>query len=623
MKKIIKGILLAIVNIVSLTLVSCHNNSNIPSITEEEFFENFYHKEEQEDRYVLSDEQVIKASYGYHKNDEQGYNNWFYHQKNKDGYSMLSYNPGKLLWEGDNAIIKEDLMEGTNVTRTYVIPKEGTITIKGKITSLIEKSSLVIYKNNEQIFPKDEDYQIDDFEDGYYIETSIEILENEQIHFVINGKVSFNPIISYTDEEVLYQVPDWGFYGDVHPFYYDGIMYMYNLQGYLENPDNERLLWCLHESKDMFHYREIDYQVFDFVKNHYNATIDVYESIFDKETFQWGSRDMFLFYDHIAKKYVYFGLCYYRDRSSCLGVRVSDDQEGMSWSTPMTSLRDFPIENDPECSQAMFINNRWYIFTSIWGESIHSVGRPMYLIGDEGKAFMDNDWSKKEMHYLDGEDLCAYQLVDIGGRYLMYGWIPKTSYTNTEEIYFNGERDHGLWGGNINMAREVYPNSDGTLSTKLDPKMKSLLNRGLCYQNNSLTPNTNISNTFKRSFVNFEVSMNNASQFSYVLNSQGKQYLITLEKISSGVYLTISCSQDKGHPLASMLRIGDRLQDKYKFDLIIDKSILEVFVNDQFCLTARTSMFDVNHTVSFSSDGNAVIENLKINKLASLIDVYD
>lgn len=596
--------------------------------TDMDFWESFYQPDESEKIEVSEDMDCFKASHGYNGYKEQGKNGWYYYEYN-GSYTELAYNEESKSWENSSVSLcgrKMTAAAGTSVARGFMAIKDGEATICGNVAApYSEGATFSIYWNDTLIYPAEGKKMLEagDY-DGYYFSVEVSLAAGDMIYFVIEGQADCNPTVNYGEQkELLYQVPDWNFYGDVHPFYYNGKMYMYNLQGYLEDVGNERYLWCLHTSTDMFNYTEEDYYLPEFVQNHYNSTLVVYESIFDKQTFPYGSRDMFLFFDEGAQRYIYIGLCYYKDKSSCLGVRVSDDETGMKWSEPMYSLRDFDFACDPECTQALYINDRWYIITSIWGQSIHSVGRPTYFIGDKGKDFLENNWAEKEPHYLDGEDLCAAQLVDVGdGHWLMYGWIPKTSYTNTEEVYFNGERDHGLWGGNINVAREVYQNEDGTLSTRLDGQMQQLLSRGKLFEADQ--PEMGVSlGTFGRSYITFEAEVGNGDKVSYTMKSAGKTYYISLEQRKSGGYMSISCPDDSGHRIASEMYIGKTIRGTHNFRILVDHSIVEFYMDDAYSLSARISMFAGDYEASIVADGDVEVTNLEIHKLAHQEDVYD
>ena len=72
---------------------------------------------------------------------------------------------------------------------------------------------------------------------------------------------------------------------------------------------------------------------------------------------------------------------------------------------------------------------------------------------------------KLKEYSLDGGDLHAAQLCEVGGRYYMYGWIGSSPNAN-------------VWGGNLNLAREVYVKADGTLGTRCDEYLTKLLNKG-------------------------------------------------------------------------------------------------------------------------------------------------
>lgn len=609
--------------ILPLLLPSCTKNT-IP--TPGDFDWNDVYKEDASLEVVPTNESTyFKASHDYARNTHLY---WDYAYVSSDGIVPMTdekYNGS--YFDKDKMFVSQD-----GLARVFTCPKDGTVSLKGKIYSiegakgeaaldiLVGSDSLKLNKSIKE-----------DDAVGYYFNTSATVKTGDKIYFVVKGNnafVSVNPIVDYSeDKELLYQVPDWNFYGDVHPFYHEGTMYMYNLEGYLQYPEGQqRLTWRLHTSNDMFNYKEVDYEVFDFVKNHYNESLYVYKALFDNVTYPYGSRDMFLFFDHLANKYVYFGLCYHQDMSSCLGARQSDDETGTNWSGSMYSIKEFAQANDPECNQAVFIGNRWYLITSIWGESIHSVGKPTYYIGKPNVPFLENDWEHAKRYELDGEDLCAAQLVDVGGRYLMYGWIPKTSYGNDEEVYFNGQRIHGLWGGNINQPHEVYQLENGELRCRMDEKLSSLLNRGkLVPTISGISGSKDFADELpSRSYITAEISMNNDNKAGLLLKSNDKTYKVLLAKEDGGMYLSIGCDEDVGHPIASKIKINATRDNHYHLKLIVDHSIFEAFVNDEYALTARTSLFNNSFYLStYAHNSKATFSNIDICKLANQLDIYD
>jgi len=631
MKKIL-GVII-VITVLVMTFVGCvdqKNNNKIKSGTYEdaEFWQTFY-KSNQKRQSLSESATYTKASYGYVGGTTQGFNRWYYLEENASGKHQMTYDTALKGFSKDGTTMVGSTMISAGesyAVRDFKVTLAGEATICGNIATLASTScKFAIYKNNTQIYPSTDFISLENDTQGIYYSLTANLEVDDHIYFKVKGSAECNPTIYYGErEEILYHVPGWNFWGDVHPYYYNGTMYMYNIQGYLEDVGNERLLWCLSTSTDMFNYEETDYEVFDFVVNHHNPSLYVYNSIYDKETFPYGNRDMFLFFDEGAQHYVYIGLCYYADGSSCMGCRVSDDDTGTKWTSPMFSIRDYAKSRDPECSQAIKIKDRWYLITSVWGESIHSVGRPTYYIGDAGKNFMENNWANKEPHYLDGEDLCAANFTNVGGdNWLMYGWIPKTSYGNNEDVYFDGTMDHGLWGGNINVPRELLQNVDGTLSTRLDSRVVELLDRGRLYSNDSPVSNETLG-TFDRSFVQFDVDIpNDTDEVSYQMIAGEKTYKIRLYQKKSGAYMQVYCKQDTGHPLASELKIGESISGKHNFKIIVDHSVCEFYLDDLYTLTARISLFGGTHTSKVYADGSATFSNLTISKLANQEDVYD
>ncbi|MCK7485941.1 MAG: hypothetical protein MZU97_10615 [Bacillus subtilis] len=127
---------------------------------------------------------------------------------------------------------------------------------------------------------------------------------------------------------------------------------------------------------------------------------------------------------------------------------------------------------DPEVSQMMKIGDRWYLFASIAGRGgDHWVGRPSYWVGYADTPILEMDWQSviAEEHYLDARISVQAQVFEFGGKYYIYGWITQR---NTS----------GGWGGTLNLLREVYQLEDGTLGTRLESEYRRLIDGGKLFE---------------------------------------------------------------------------------------------------------------------------------------------
>ena len=617
----------------SLLLVCCKNKNESNDVehsgtTEDYAFWKDFYKPNMEKVNVDDNANYTKASFGYYDNDQQGFNNWFYLQEKNGTQSPLSFDGNKKGFSGDGVQIINEVMKGDSASaiRKFAITKSGEVTICGKIATLENTTcEFSIFKNDEKIYPDNGTLSLNNDTQGIYYSIKANVVSGDNLYFKVNGAAKCNPSIIYGEQqEILYHLPSWNFYGDVHPFYHQGKMYMYALEAYLENVGAENIQWHLLTSTDMFNYEEEPMMDYDFLTDHCIHARRIRKDTVTEELYPYGARDACMCFDESIQKWIFTILGYNQDMSSYLTCLVSDDESDKNWSGPRINLIEFPKSHDPECSQIFKIKDRWYILTSEWGNSIHSVGRPQYYIGDAGKDFLAVDWSSKEPHYLDGEDMCAANLCAVDkDKYVIYGWIPKTSYGNNEPVYFDGTRDHGLWGGEINVNREILQNEDGTLTTRLDSRITELLDRGKIYESKTPVINQEFGE-FNRSFVQFDADVKEDCRFGYALTTdEGKTYEIRINAKKSGVYMQIYCKEDTGHPLASEMLVGKELMGVHNFKIIIDHSICEFFLDDEYALSARTSLFDGVHRSKLFATGNVEFSNLTISKLANQLDVYD
>ncbi len=300
-----------------------------------------------------------------------------------------------------------------------------------------------------------------------------------------------------------------------------------------------------------------------------------------------------------------------------------------------------------EVPQMMKIGDRWYIFGSIYGRSENGVGRTSYWKGEADTLIDDEDWNSKTEQFLTGDDLCAGQLVQVGNRYYIYGWIPYLS--------------HGSWGGTLNIAREVYQLPNGDLATRLDPYMTNLLNRGKIYSlgdgnETEISGDWNVtSNLATIESQGDEISVVNSKVFSKLeLPGEYDRNLITLnlsigeESNMAGIildnlvglgkyYIYIDKEEEKlfiktveagGLMTKGEIELTGIDYEDMEIKIIAEGSIIEVFINNQYSLVSKICDFGVNeldnYTISLFGDGdNVKFSNLYVNKLSSRENIYD
>ncbi len=464
MKKIVKKLLIVLISILSLTAITSCNGDDIDDIDEiidpeEQIYMEIYDGKAKEKYPELTGAQRYMASYGYIQNDIQGYNGWYYlyganHQE-------LTFNEGKFIHENDymqDGIIH---IESDDVlTRRFISRHTGTALISTtfRVNKEILNSqdvNLKIYKNGLKVYPASDGVVLKQNDlDGLYLQFSLSLNEGDYLDFEVLGKneVFLNPIVDYTNTslDTLYYLPEWGYYGDLHAYYYNGITNLFHLRS-LPGGNWE---WYLYETKDMFRYEEAAVYTNSFVENHYMAYTR-FGDLNDYATYPGGSRDATVFYDADIDRYRWIALAYKTQAGNVdcdLAMRVSSDSYGLIWDTPAIALRKFPLTSDgePECAAFRKIGDRWYLYAGVSGQTIHGVGPLSYWVGEPNATIDEMDWVNLPTHKLDGEDLQVPQIENINGKWYLFGWSSLTYNSNH-------------WGGYRNLPREVFQRENGLL----------------------------------------------------------------------------------------------------------------------------------------------------------------
>ena len=608
---------------------------------------------------------TYKAEYGYIDNDTQGYNNFYYQMWEDTSYANLIYDKGK--WISSDVSFENGIVitkETNNMTITFVVPESGVVTISGN-PKLVKgtKGRLEIYLN-DTLF---KDFEITS-DLGIYHSDKVNVTKNDQIHFKLIGDVTmyYNPTIDYLDskEESLHHYPE-GYYGDVHPFYDEknNKMYMYYLSTGRQAKPVETFSSLLTTSSNMIQYNDTSIKVsssnppeqnlyfalgvYEDAKGNYrssfgygsyagatlsndlitwsqgaNPYIDEKDGLF-KYTFRayfdsdvTSGRDPDIYYDKDTKEYYCVVMNYYTKQTDKgekgLALYIAD-QDG-KYSTKAYKLLNCTGRGDPECPQLKKIGSRWYLFYSIYGTgTAGNVGKFAYRMGGENVNPELVDWNNLPEYYLDGGDLHAAQIVKVKDKVYMYGWI-------------NYEPLQNVWGGYLNLAREVYQSNDGTLRTRLDSKITSLLNRGIIYQdNNQITISDKMEKdlgSYYRSLVFSNIKVNqNLNYVGYKVTDGKSNWYVVISNVKGEKYLTIMDDLNNLNPSTS-IKISN--ENEFNLKIVIDNNFIEAFVNDEYGVVANTTLLNKNYQISLIGSGNIVnIENQKICKLADYNNIFD
>ncbi len=624
-----------------------------------------------------------RASFGYTGNEQQGYNGWYY-RFGPDGKEM-SRKDGAFTGGGaelDGAVMTAGK---SDAVRAFRSPVGGRARISGTIRAAggakadasvrIEVNGTVLYSAQ---LAKDDSV-------GLYYETEAELAAGDEVLFILSGagaKISWNPTVDFTgepEEYIHYALLDRdAMVGDVHPYYYDGTLYLYYLTR--DGQFCSRLL----TSRNMVNFEPGELQTTklnapgsayyvlgviregSYFRSFYGEALNVGSSVstdlhtwgsgivWDEDTYEKqyapasnypaGTRDPYAFYDPDTNKYHIIATGYKAREDYDWSNTEGYDVHLVLYTTKGNSLADWeenPVTGrkayhksllhfgdwvnsdvgEPECPQMAKIGDRWYVFASMAGRanSDHHVGRLSYWVGGENTPILDEDWNTKEEHYLTGEDLCAAQVVEIEGNYYLFGWITEK---NTP----------GGWGGTLNIIRRIGQNEDGTLYTYLDEELTRRLNAGLiaaptgspeaagAKYGYTAVSEWKAEGSYSRNYVTLTADL--GGEAAGLVVSGENDVEMGLRKTAGGTYeLYVKDAGADGKvsaTYATPLRDGD----KAEMTFILEGNVAELFVNGKYSMCARAScLLDGGVELSaFSAGSGGKISDLRIHKLISGAD---
>ncbi len=686
MKKSLTAIILAAVTAVNIfAFTACNNDKGndkggggeVPkTIGYEDIYKHTPSKSE-----TVTGSDVYKASYGYVDNSLQGYNAFYYRYREDGTLKDMSYSGGS--WTGGGASMSDGRMSsasGVNAVRVFRAPVSGRAHIYGNPYLCDGENAVVKISVDGREVWSGSVYD----STGVYHSRTLELGEGQEVCFEISGNstVYWNPTVDFTlqDEKSLHHTVD-GYYGDVHPYYDErtGKLYMFYLStGRQSGEVKEQFSSLLTTSSDFIRYEDTKIQpdssnppeqelyyalgVYKDKDGNYRSSYgygnyagaskstdlinwqtgsDVYIDEADgllKYTFRAyfdsdvvSGRDPDITYDPESGKYYCVVMNYYTQAvaNGSKGLALYTAGEDGKYSTKAVKLLDCTGRGDPECPQLKKIGNRWYLFYSIYGTgSAGNVGNLSYRVGDENVSPDKVNWNAKEEFALDGGDLHAAQVCQVGDKWYMYGWLNYTPHAN-------------VWGGYLNMAREVYVKDDGTLAARCDSYLTDLLNMGrvatfedanttsgnLSYNDGTFTAaqggRATLDGEYGRSLLFADVELPaGADRAGYELSAGGRNYFVGLQRANGKLYLSVY-----GNPEAMTdgcrIEIRDASQTSFRLKIVADGKFIEAFVNDEYALSAHTYLNGA-YTLGISAYGTgASVGRAEVCKLADYNNIFD
>lgn len=581
---------------------------------------------------------IYKASYGYIGALQQGYNSFYYHCYMNGQLQEMSVSSDRFVFE--QSYLYQDEMRTVGdykATRTFISPYSGLAHIYGTIALKEgERALLKIYYQNNLI----KECEVDSNMGSFYVSIEQNIEAHKPLSFVLDSEslVSFNPTIDFIREKEkdLHSVID-GDYGDVHPFYDEKTnqMYMLYLATGRDKNNSEQFSTLCNVSNDMVNFNPISLTkdpnnppiissyfalgVYvdadgkyrscagcgDYVSTTVSDDMHVWQNgdefFIDEadQTFKYrhrfsfskgvhSGRDPYTYYDKESEQYFTVVMNYYTDKTDKGDKSLTlytGDKTGL-YSNNSTRLLSFTGKGDPECPMIIKMKNRWYLFYSQTGTGTGGgVGKLAYRIGDKNTLPQNVNWESKQELYLDGEDLHAAQITLVGEHYYLYGWLSGTPHTS-------------VWGGALNLSREVFIRDDGSLGTRIDSYYQSLMNDG-----------------YVASYEGGQVSIGRSLIKATVGSGQSLMidgYSVGVTNANGKSYLYISNNQS---PLG-FCKIEINNAQNYSLKVIVEGTFIEAFIDDTFALTTNCQ---ISSPYQFSGNGS----NITFYKLANASNILD
>lgn len=675
------AIFLFVIMLLNLIVLSACKPEEKP-VEEGITYSTLYHNEPQKSE-PISGASVYKASYGYTLMQQQGYNGFTYEYGQSGQYTEMTHDGDK--WTGGGATMKDALMQSTDSTsavRAFTVPVSGRARVYGNpyLTDGVS-ATVTIYKGEQMLWQG----SVND-ETGLYQSEELDLAQGEVLRFEVSGQgtVYWNPTIDFTmAEEVLLHHTADGFYGDVHPFYDEktGKLYMYYLStGKQSGVVTEQFGSLLTVSDNFIQYNDVELKVdpvnppeqdLYFALGVYVDKDGRYRSSYGKGNYAGGSvsddlivwkngaepyideadgllkytyrayfdtgvvsgRDPDITYDKQSGKYYCIVMNYYSQAvaNGEKGLALYTASEDGKFSTSAVRLVDFTGRGDPECPQLKKIGNRWYLFYSVYGTgTAGNVGNLSYRIGDEGVAPENVNWNEKEEYALEGGDLHAAQLCQVGDMFYMFGWLNYAPHVN-------------VWGGYLNLAREVFQRADGTLGTRCDEYLSKLLNMGRVAQfdysntqpmsmdvvgttftSTSSTASASLNGSYGRSYLNLKIDLPTSAQYAGFSVMQGNtKYYVQLVRNNGELYLAITTNPGD---LANgcKIKILDPSTTTFDMQVVLDGNFIEAYVNGEYSLSSNTHLTANGYNLGLIAGGTGVkLQDAEVCKLADYNNIFD
>lgn len=280
-------------------------------------------------------------------------------------------------------------------------------------------------------------------------------------------------------------------------------------------------------------------------------------------------------------------------------------------------VNDMDSDSNLECPTLVKHSNKWYLsFSDQWPDRVVH-----YRVSDD----IGGEFKKPKIDYFDSNGFYAGRLVTDGKKLYVIGWNP-TKDSHLDQNNYN-------WAGNL-VVHQLMQREDGSLYPIPVESLQEVMNHEFNLQPIKMTESIlKENNEYQLGGTDYEVMMykefsgsnmisgtlkrNGTSDkfgFGFDLNDEsvGRLNLVFDEKNSKvSFYNTSDIYNVKPQ---SCINLDIASMDEIPFKLLVDDTVVSLYIEDEFALTARMYNAQRNLWGIFGIDSNIKVTNIKFNK---------
>ncbi len=206
-----------------------------------------------------------------------------------------------------------------------------------------------------------------------------------------------------------------------------------------------------------------------------------------------------------------------------------------------------------------------------------------YYIGDydrENDLFIRN--SHGRMSWVDNTFFAPEALIDERGRQIMWAWL----------LDNRAEDEKNLWSGVYGLPRLLWYNEDGALGLAVADEIKNLRFNKKAFRSARLEKGGRFALELPNPLsceIDFKLDFNEGKAGIIVRSDKNEEVFASIyyDKTENMLVMDTTKATTDGRPAVEKAPLALQENESLRFSVFIDKSVLEVFVNDRQAITRR------------------------------------